>query len=136
MNLLDRDAFVTIDNNYVLYDKVYECLDGIAIKTESVTGLEIITFVVSVSELIAIILSMPIIQEAFRNGHIIVMIGGIKFNDSVRKIINEINKDPKLLEAAKAAYIDDKIKVEGNVKAVQSFRAKLQLVIEHMEKDQ
>lgn len=133
MNQLDREAYVSIDKNYDLYDEVYNSLDGVAITIKSVTGLEVATFIVAFSELIVLILSMPVIQDAFNSGHIIVMIGGVKFNDTVRGIIKEVKKDPNLMKEVITAYSDDTITIEGKAKAVQSFKKKLQNVIDKME---
>ena len=135
MNLLDREAYVTIDNKHHSYDDVYDYLNGNAITIKSATGLEVATFIIAVTELIALIVSMPVIQEAFNRGHIIVMIGGIKFDETVGKIIKELEKHPDLLEAAKSAYINDTISVEGKAGAILSFKEKLKVLIEEMGKN-
>lgn len=136
MNQLNREVYITIDKKYPMYVEVYDCFGDAVSNVKSVTGLDVVNIVITLSELIVLIITMPVIQDAFFSGHIIVMIGGIKFNDTVSRIIEEAQKDPVLLKEAKEAYIGGTMTIEGKVEAVQSFRAKLQLLIDNMENEQ
>lgn len=130
MILLEKKACISVGQNNKSSDEILSIFQQMPVETKSITGFEIATFVMQVIDLIATVVSIPVLAEAINKGHICVTIDGYKINDSVSHIIKGIQSDPDLLKMAEQAYTDNTLSVEGNTKSNIQFRKKLQTLID------
>ena len=95
----------------------------------SSAGIETISLVIDIVELIVLIMSYPVLLDYINKKQVKIKFQGHNINDFPKKLIKELKKNPALLEKIKEAYINNNIEIDGSAKSVTAFICQLEDLI-------
>lgn len=99
-------------------------------KTQSSTGMEIATLVISALGLLISLMSVPALVDAIDNKKVVVKVGGVTLKDTAKSILQNLKKDPELISEVKKAFESGKLEIEGTAERIATFLKELRELID------
>ena len=98
-------------------------------KTESCTGIEIATLIISALGFFVALISVPLLTDAINSKKVIVKIGGVVMNGSAAEILQNLRKDQELMNEIKRLFKSGTLETIGTAKQVVAFREGLRKLL-------
>lgn len=90
--------------------------------SKSAIGIDTLTFILTAVQLLIAMLSIPALSDAISKKTVILGIDGCKRCGTLKEITAELKARPEFLSEVKAAYQNNSISFEGNVKLVNELK--------------
>ena len=102
--------------------------------TYSCTGMEIASFLIDGAMLVVTLLCIPTVAKEIDKKTITVKFEGFIVKDPISKLLNELKKDPEMLDRVEKALNNQKIEITGTTKQVMKFYDAVNALLEERRK--